>query len=226
MAVACAPGEREYSSLDMSSHAFWARSFADRDQTFAQLRTQHGLTWHQPLSSLFPLEESGFLAVTRREDIVFVSQHPELFTSAQGRHLARAVVDGVFERGDVAAQVDGHDPIPEVEVDVDDVAVNRSSDRSTDGRADLSFSDGCIERILGIGHCIGCIRDTTLPRLIIRVGGGQALFALSHWLGSLARRCCSPPRHTYSPAVSNPTRIRGLRLQLNLLLIINAGRRG
>ena len=36
------------------------------------------------MSSLFDLQEPGFWALTRREDIVYVSQHPELFTSAQG----------------------------------------------------------------------------------------------------------------------------------------------
>lgn len=33
---------------------------------------------------MFPIEEPGFWALTRRADIVYVSQHPELFTSAQG----------------------------------------------------------------------------------------------------------------------------------------------
>jgi cytochrome P450 len=33
---------------------------------------------------MFPMEEPGFWALTRRADIAFVSQHPELFTSAQG----------------------------------------------------------------------------------------------------------------------------------------------
>ena len=33
---------------------------------------------------MFPMEEPGFWALTRRADIAYVSQHPELFTSAQG----------------------------------------------------------------------------------------------------------------------------------------------
>jgi hypothetical protein len=36
------------------------------------------------MPSLFPMEEPGFWALTRRADIQFVSQHPELFTSADG----------------------------------------------------------------------------------------------------------------------------------------------
>jgi cytochrome P450 len=82
--VAHSAPEREYSSFDLTSHAFWSQPFAERDHTFAKLRRADGLTWHEPLPSLFDLEEPGFWALTRRADIAFVSTHPELFTSAQG----------------------------------------------------------------------------------------------------------------------------------------------
>jgi cytochrome P450 len=77
------PG-REYSALDITTRGFWSQPFAIRDQTFAQLRAADGLTWHPPMPSLFPMEEAGFWALTRRADIVYASQHPELFTSTQG----------------------------------------------------------------------------------------------------------------------------------------------
>ena len=75
---------REYSRFDITSHDFWSRPFDGRDEIFAQLRAGDGLTWHRPFDSLFPMEEPGFWALTRRADIAYVSQHPELFTSAQG----------------------------------------------------------------------------------------------------------------------------------------------
>jgi len=75
---------REYSPIDITSHGFWSQPFAARDETFAQLRAGEGLSWHRPFPSMFPIEEPGYWALTRRADIVFVSQHPELFTSAQG----------------------------------------------------------------------------------------------------------------------------------------------
>ena len=75
---------REYSPIDITSHDFWSRSFAARDETFAQLRASEGLTWHRPFPSMFPMEEPGYWALTRRADIAYVSQHTELFTSAQG----------------------------------------------------------------------------------------------------------------------------------------------
>ncbi|MBP1820634.1 cytochrome P450 [Mycobacterium sp. OAE908] len=75
---------REYSPIDITSHDFWSQPFAVRDETFAQLRAAEGLSWHRPFPSMFPMEEPGYWALTRRADIVFVSQHPELFTSTQG----------------------------------------------------------------------------------------------------------------------------------------------
>jgi cytochrome P450 len=75
---------REYSPVDITSHAFWSRPFAVRDETFAQLRAADGLSWHHTLPSMFPMEEPGFWALARRADIAYVSQHPELFTSADG----------------------------------------------------------------------------------------------------------------------------------------------
>lgn len=75
---------REYSPVDITSEDFWNQPFAVRDESFAQLRAADGLSWHRPLPSMFPMEEPGFWALTRRADIVYVSQHPELFTSAEG----------------------------------------------------------------------------------------------------------------------------------------------
>jgi cytochrome P450 len=82
--TAAAVQAREHSPIDITSHDFWSQPFAVRDETFAQLRMGEGLTWHRPFASMFPMEEPGYWALTRRADIAYVSQHPELFTSAQG----------------------------------------------------------------------------------------------------------------------------------------------
>jgi cytochrome P450 len=76
--------QREHSAIDITSHDFWSQPFARRDETFARLRSGDGLTWHAPFPSLFPMEEPGYWALTRRADIAYVSQHPELFTSERG----------------------------------------------------------------------------------------------------------------------------------------------
>jgi cytochrome P450 len=82
--VADSPQVRDHSSLDITSHQFWSQSFDKRDETFAQLRSADGLGWHRALPSLFDITEPGFWSLTRRADIAYVSQHPELFTSAKG----------------------------------------------------------------------------------------------------------------------------------------------
>ena len=82
--VASSPKQREYSPFDITSQRFWSQTFDERDRTFARLRSMDGLSWHAPLPSLFDLVEPGFWALTRRADVTYVSQHPELFTSAQG----------------------------------------------------------------------------------------------------------------------------------------------
>ena len=64
--VVSTPQAREYSEVDITSHAFWSRPFDQRDETFARLRAGRGLSWHRPMSSLFDLQEPGFWALTRR----------------------------------------------------------------------------------------------------------------------------------------------------------------
>ncbi|MEU4311604.1 cytochrome P450 [Nocardia sp. NPDC024068] len=75
---------RRHHRLDISEPDFWARDFATRDETFARLRAEPGLTWHAPPPALFPHDEPGYWAVTRHHDIAHISRHPELFTSTLG----------------------------------------------------------------------------------------------------------------------------------------------
>lgn len=75
---------RPFHGVDISSLDFWSRPFAERDTAFAQLRREPGLTWHAPLDVGFPSGSPGFWAATRHEDVVHVSKHAELFSSAQG----------------------------------------------------------------------------------------------------------------------------------------------
>ncbi len=74
--------------LDISSLRFWRQPFEQRDETFAQLRKDHPVSWHAPLEDrhLAPEEhgQTGFWAFTRAEDITYASQHHELFSSELG----------------------------------------------------------------------------------------------------------------------------------------------
>ncbi|MQY29192.1 cytochrome P450 [Nocardia aurantia] len=70
--------------VDISSKAFWDKPFDERERSFARLRAEPGPTWHPPLPADFPYTEAGFWAATTHQDIVHVSKHPELFSSAEG----------------------------------------------------------------------------------------------------------------------------------------------
>jgi cytochrome P450 len=81
------PHKRQ-TDVDISSVSFWSRSFEERDQAFARLRTEAPVSWHPPLETPgLPKRnrEAGFWAVTRAADIAFVSRRHDLFSSAIGQ---------------------------------------------------------------------------------------------------------------------------------------------
>lgn len=79
------PG-RAYDPIDLSSRAFWSTTAADRERSFAELRTERPVSWHPPVEdALMPdPDDPGYWAVTRRADIVTVSRNNEIFLSGQG----------------------------------------------------------------------------------------------------------------------------------------------
>jgi cytochrome P450 len=70
--------------VDISSDAFWARSFEERDESFARLRREAPVSWHRPTEFPFPHEETGFWAVVRNEDVNTVSRQTPRFGSRFG----------------------------------------------------------------------------------------------------------------------------------------------
>ncbi|MBH0024826.1 MULTISPECIES: cytochrome P450 [unclassified Salinibacterium] len=79
---------------DISSEDFWRKSFEQRDETFARLRKDNPVSWHRSLEvPTMPQEvhgEAGFWAVTLAEDIRFVSENNEIFSSAEPGHISLA----------------------------------------------------------------------------------------------------------------------------------------
>ncbi len=77
---------RPYDLADVSSHAFWAGTAADRERTFAELRRERPISWHPPAAD--PLfvdpDDQGFWAVVRHADLVEVTRRPEDFVSGEG----------------------------------------------------------------------------------------------------------------------------------------------
>lgn len=77
---------RPYDPIDLSSRAFWSTTAADREQSFAQLRSQRPVSWHPPVEDALMHDpaDRGFWAVTRHADIVAVSRNSEVFLSGKG----------------------------------------------------------------------------------------------------------------------------------------------
>lgn len=78
-------GKPDHDGVDLSSLAFWSRSTAEREESFATLRAQRPVTWHRPAEGVMENpEDPGFWAVVRHEDIATVSKSPKTFCSGQG----------------------------------------------------------------------------------------------------------------------------------------------
>lgn len=92
MQVATTPHDRTL-DVDISSDAFWAKSFEERDENFARLRRDAPISWHPPTQSPFPHEETGFWAVVRNDDINTVSRQTQRFGSRYGVMFEARPVD-------------------------------------------------------------------------------------------------------------------------------------
>jgi cytochrome P450 len=69
----------------------------EREKSFKTLRDERPLSWHPPIEgALLPVEIDGVWAVTRHEDISYVSKNPELFCSGQGV-MIEAVPDDILD---------------------------------------------------------------------------------------------------------------------------------
>jgi cytochrome P450 len=92
MQVARRPHERTI-DVDISSNAFWHKSFEERDDSFARLRREAPVSWHPPTESPFPHDEAGFWAVVRNDDINTVSRQTQRFGSRYGVGFEAAPLD-------------------------------------------------------------------------------------------------------------------------------------
>jgi cytochrome P450 len=79
------PG-RCYDAIDLSSRAFWSKTAAERERSFAVLRAERPVSWHPPVEDalMHDPDDRGYWAVTRRADIVTVSRNNEVFQSGKG----------------------------------------------------------------------------------------------------------------------------------------------
>jgi cytochrome P450 len=84
--TATAATPRPYDAIDLSSRAFWSTSAAERDTSFAELRAARPVSWHPPVedSLMADPNDTGYWAVTRRDDIVAISRDSDAFLSGKG----------------------------------------------------------------------------------------------------------------------------------------------
>ncbi len=95
MKLFATPHERN-TDVDISSGEFWARSFDERDETFAKLRRETPVSWHPPTEFPFPHDETGFWGVVKNDDINTVSRQTRRFGSRHGVSLDPVPLDLVL----------------------------------------------------------------------------------------------------------------------------------
>jgi len=86
-----------FDPVSISPLSFWAMTNEEREPSFKILRDERPVSWHPPVEgALIEPEVDGVWAVTRHEDVVYVSKNPELFCSGQGV-MIEALPEDVIE---------------------------------------------------------------------------------------------------------------------------------
>lgn len=81
--------ELSLDQINLSDAAFWDRPFDVREGAFQRLRRESPLAFFEdpeldPTVALFIPKGDGYRAVTRHADVLEVSRHPEIYSSAKG----------------------------------------------------------------------------------------------------------------------------------------------
>jgi cytochrome P450 len=79
------PTRPAFDPVSISPISFWQLTTEEREPYFKILRDERPVSWHPPIEgTMIPAPVDGVWAVTRNEDIVYVSKNPEIFCSGQG----------------------------------------------------------------------------------------------------------------------------------------------
>lgn len=94
MTIEATHSVRPYDPVSISPLNFWAQTANEREKSFKTLRDERPVSWHPPIEgALMPAPIDGLWAVTRHEDISYVSKNPDLFCSGQGVMIEAAPED-------------------------------------------------------------------------------------------------------------------------------------
>jgi cytochrome P450 len=97
-----------FDPVSISPLSFWSLTAEEREPHFKTLRDERPVSWHPPLEgTLIPAPVDGVWAITRNEDIAYVSKHPEIFSSAQGVQI-EAVPEDILDAAESFLGMDGH----------------------------------------------------------------------------------------------------------------------
>lgn len=105
--MTAAPQTRDFDRVSISPLGFWAATAEEREESFRVLRDERPLSWHAPIEgALMEAEVDGLWAVTRNEDIAYVSKNPQLFCSGQGV-MIEAVPEDILDAAQSFLAMDG-----------------------------------------------------------------------------------------------------------------------
>jgi cytochrome P450 len=107
MSVEAQTPTRAFDPVSISPLSFWGDTAEGREKSFKILRDERPVSWHAPIEgALMDAEIDGVWAVTRHEDIGYVSKHPDLFCSSQGV-MIEAVPDDILDAAQSFLAMDG-----------------------------------------------------------------------------------------------------------------------
>ncbi|MGV0652760.1 cytochrome P450 [Mycolicibacterium thermoresistibile] len=77
-----------FDPICISTLEFWSKTAEEREPYFKILRDERPVSWHPPIEgTMMPPPVDGVWAITRHEDIEYVSKNPQLFCSGQGTQV-------------------------------------------------------------------------------------------------------------------------------------------
>lgn len=107
MSVDAGRQTRPYDPVSISPLSFWADTAEGREESFKILRDERPVSWHPPIAgALMTPEIDGVWAVTRHEDIQFVSKNPDVFCSGKGVQI-EAVPEDILDAAQSFLGMDG-----------------------------------------------------------------------------------------------------------------------
>jgi cytochrome P450 len=96
-----------FDPVSISPLSFWALTAEEREPFFKTLRDERPVSWHPPIEgTLIPAPVDGVWAITRNEDIAYVSKNPEIFSSAHGVQI-EAVPEDILDAAQSFLGMDG-----------------------------------------------------------------------------------------------------------------------